>query len=41
VSFINNVIIGTKRKEGYDKLVKEIVRRLSENNLYIKPKKYK
>jgi len=30
----------TEEKE-YDKVVKTIVKRLVENNLYIKPKKYK
>jgi len=40
-SFINNMIIGTKGKEGHDELVEEVVRRLAENNLYVKPKKCK
>ena len=40
-SFIDNMIIGTKGKEGHDELVKEVVKRLAENNLYVKPKKYK
>ena len=40
-SFIDNIIIGTKGKEGHDELVKEVVRRLAENNLYVKPKKCK
>ena len=40
-SFIDNVIIKTEAKKGYDKLVEEVVRRLAENNLYIKPEKYK
>ena len=39
VSFIDNIIIGTKRKKGYDKLVEEVVRRLAENNLYVKLEK--
>jgi len=41
VSFINNVIIGTEAKERHDKLVEEVVKRLVENNLYIKLEKYK
>ena len=41
VSFIDDVIIGTETKEGYDKLVEEVVKRLAENNLYVKPEKYK
>ena len=40
-SFIDNMIIGTKGKEGHDELVKEVVRRLAENNLYVKSKKCK
>ena len=40
-SFIENMIIGTKGKEGHDELVKEVVKRLAENNLYVKPKKCK
>ena len=41
VSFIDNVIIGTERKEEHDELVEEVVRRLAENNLYIKLEKCK
>jgi len=40
-SFIDNVIIGIEMEEGHNELVKEVVRRLVENNLYIKPEKYK
>ena len=39
VSFINDMIIGTEREEGHDELVEEVVRRLMENDLYIKPEK--
>jgi len=41
VSFIDNVIVGIEKEREYDKVVKEIVKRLAENNLYVKPKKYK
>ena len=40
-SFIDDVIIGTEGEEGHDKLVKEVVKRLAENNLYVKPEKCK
>ena len=40
-SFIDNVIIGMEGKEGHDELVEEVVRRLAENNLYVKPEKCK
>ena len=41
VVFINNVIIGTEGEDGHDELVVEIIKRLEENNLYVKPEKYK
>ena len=39
--FINNVIVGTETEEGHDELVAEVIRRLEENDLYIKLEKYK
>jgi len=39
--FIDNVIVETKDKEGHDKLVVEIIKRLEENDLYVKLKKCK
>ena len=39
--FINDVIVGTKTEEGHDELVVEVVKRLEENDLYMKPEKYK
>ena len=41
VVFINNVIVGTEDEEEYGKLVAEVMRRLEENDLYVKPEKYK
>ncbi len=40
-SFIDNIIIGTEVKEGHNKLIEEVVRRLAENDLYVKSEKYK
>ena len=40
-SFINDVIIRTEIKEGHDKIIEKVVKRLSKNDLYIKPEKYK
>jgi len=40
-SFIDNVIMGTEEKEGHDKVVEEVVKRLAENNLYVKLEKCK
>jgi len=37
--FIDDVIVGTETEEGHDELVAEVIRRLEENNLYVKPEK--
>ena len=39
-SFIDDIIVGIKREE-YDKVVEEVVKRLVKNDLYIKPEKSK
>jgi len=39
VVFVNNVLVGTKMEEGYDEIVEEVLRRLEENDLYVKPEK--
>ena len=39
--FIDNVIVGTEMEEGHNKLVAEVVKRLEENDLYVKPEKCK
>jgi len=41
VTFIDDVIVGTEDEERHDKLVAKIVKRLEENNLYVKPEKCK
>jgi len=40
-SFIDDVIVRTEEEAGYDEIVKEVVKRLVENDLYVKPEKYK
>jgi len=39
--FIDDVIIGTEMEEGHNELVAEVIRRLEENDLYVKPEKCK
>ena len=39
VAFINDVIVGTETEEGHDEIVAEVIRRLKENDVYIKPEK--
>ena len=41
VSFIDNIIVGTENKKGHNKIVEEVVKRLVENALYVKPEKCK
>ena len=40
-AFIDNVIVETEMEEGYDEIVAKVIRRLKENNLYVKPEKCK
>jgi len=37
--FVDDVLVGTETEEGHDKIVEEILRRLEENDLYVKPEK--
>ena len=39
--FIDDVIVGTEMEEGHDELVAEVIKRLEENDLYVKPEKCK
>ena len=41
VSFIDDVIIETEIEEEYNNIVEVVVKRLVENNLYIKPERCK
>jgi len=40
VVFVDDVLVGTDGEEGYDKIVAEVLKRLEENDLYVKPEKY-
>ena len=37
--FIDDVMIATETEEGHDEIVEEVLRRLEENNLFVKPEK--
>ena len=41
VVFIDDVIVGTETEKGHDELAAEVVKRLEENDLYVKPEKCK
>ena len=38
-AFVDDMLVGTETEEGHDEIVEEILRRLEENDLYIKPEK--
>jgi len=37
--FVDDMLVGTEIEEGHDEIVEEILRRLEENDLYVKPEK--
>jgi len=39
--FIDDMIVGTETEEGHDDIVVEVIKRLEENDLYVKPEKFK
>jgi len=38
-AFVDDVLVGTETEEGHDKVVEEVLKRLEENYLYVKPEK--
>ena len=40
-AFIDDIIVGTKMEEGHNEIVAEIIKRLEENDLYVKLEKCK
>jgi len=38
-AFIDSVLVETKNEKGHDEIVKEVLRRIEANDLYIKPEK--
>jgi len=39
-TFINDIIVAMDTKEGHNKLIEEVLKRLKENSLFVKPEKY-
>ena len=37
--FINDMIVVTETEKEYNEIVKEVLRRLEENDLFVKPEK--
>jgi len=38
-AFVDDMLVGTETEKKHDKIVEEVLRRLEENNLYVKPEK--
>ena len=39
VVFMDDVLVGTENEKKHNKIVKEVLKRIEENDLYIKPEK--
>jgi len=39
VAFVDDILVGTEMEEEHDEIVKKILKRLKENDLYVKPEK--
>ena len=40
-TFIDNILVATDTEEGHNELVEKVLRRLEENDLFVKPEKCK
>jgi len=40
-TFIDDILVAMDIEEGHDELVEEVLKRLEENNLFVKPEKCK
>jgi len=40
-TFIDDILVATDTEEGYDELVEKVLKRLEENDLFVKPEKCK
>jgi len=40
-TFINDILVATDTEEDHNKLVEKVLKRLEENNLFVKPEKCK
>jgi len=38
-AFVDDVLVGTEMEEGHDEIMAEVLKRLEENDLYVKPEK--
>ena len=38
-AFVDDILVETETEKGHDKVIEEVLKRLEENNLYVKPEK--
>ena len=38
-AFVDNVLVGTETEKEHNEIVEEVLKKLEENNLYVKPEK--
>jgi len=38
-AFVDNVLVETETEEGHNEIVEEVLKRLEENDLYVRPEK--
>ena len=38
-AFMDDVLVGTETEEGHNEIIEEVLKRLEENDLYVKPEK--
>jgi len=38
-AFVNNILVGTEKEKKHNKIIEEVLKRLEENDLYVKPEK--
>jgi len=38
-AFVDDVLVGMETEKGHDKIVAKVLKRLEENDLYVKPEK--
>ena len=38
-AFVDDILVETETEKGHDEVIKEVLKRLEENNLYVKPEK--
>ena len=38
-AFVNNILVGTEKEKKHNKIIEKVLKRLEENDLYVRPEK--